>query len=148
MQNYYAVYDKGYRGLTIPASFDVVNGKVFAVQGYGVLSTPPAYSGVIYYSKGDNVVHYYNPSNQTEKKNMISIPADEEIVYLAHSSDPSTVTPVDVFSILSNKGGNWVLRTYNREERLLILIRRRFIPIQEKGRKNFIYRNSGTRITY
>ena len=41
--------------------------------------------------------------------------ADEEIVYIAHSSDPSTVTPVDVFSILSNKDGNWVLRTYNRE---------------------------------
>ena len=149
MQNYYAVYDKGYRGLTIPASFDVVNGRVFAVQGYGVLSTPPAYSGVIYYSKGDNVVHYYNPSNQTEKKNMISIPADEEIVYLAHSSDPSTVTPVDVFSILSNKGGNWVLRTYNREGATPDINPKAVRTYTGNAvANNFIYRNSGTRITY
>lgn len=106
---------------------------MFAVQGYGVLSTPPAYSGVIYYSKGDNVVHYYNPSNQTEKKNMISIPADEEIVYIAHSSDPSTVTPVDVFTFFLTRMVTGYCEHIIGRERLLILIRRRFIPIREKG---------------
>lgn len=149
MQNYYAMYDNGYRGRTIPESFDVVNGKVFAIQGYGVLSTPPAYSGVIYYSKGDNVVHYYNPSNQTEKKNVVTIPADEEIVHLAHSSDPSTVTPVDEFSILSNKGGNWVLRVYHREGSTPDINPTVVKSYTGTGlAKNFIYRNSGTRITY
>ena len=95
------------------------------------------------------MVHYYNPSNQTEKKNMISIPADEEIVYIAHSSDPRTVTPVDVFSILSNKDGNWVLRTYNREGATPDINPKAVHTYTGKGvAKNFIYRNSGTRITY
>lgn len=112
------IYDYGARSLVIPSSFDVVNGKVFAMQGYIVTApgvaptTPPALSAVIYYSKGDNAVHYYNPSNQTEKKDIITIPTDEQIVYLEHSSD--SYFGVDIFNVLSMKGETWTLRTYKK----------------------------------
>lgn len=141
------IYDYGARGIVIPSDFDVINGKVFAIQGYGILATPPRLSAVIYYTKGNNIVQYYNPSNNTEKKNMITIPSDEEIVYLEHSSDSQT--KVDIFNILSNKGGNWVLRTYNRIGSTPDIDPTVINTYTGTGlAKNFIYRYDGIKITY
>ncbi len=113
-----------YGSYEIPAEFaaGVGSGKVFCVRnGGGTVAS--AIQSILYYSAGDNKVHYYNQNNQTHKSDVVVIPADEQIVYIHHNYDwacnnHATYLHADApneFLVLSNKGGNWTLRIYPME---------------------------------
>ena len=107
MQNFGFYFTNNFN---VPADFGIIDGKVFACMG-GTGNT------VIYYSTGDNVVHYYNPNNQSEKRSILSIPAGEEIVQLKHVyfDYPALGPPVDIFVVLAKVGNNWKVYAYERE---------------------------------
>lgn len=137
------IYDYAAGGLPISADFGVTRGKVFALKG----GSSAALNTVIYYSEGDNKVHYYNPSNQTERRNMIVLPEGEEIAYVEHSYD--FYYQVNTFVVLSNKGGNWILRTYDMEGSTPEVVLPQKSIHQGTGlAKNLIYRHANTSLTY
>jgi len=137
------IYDYGAGGLVIPASAGVTSGKVFALKG----GASTAFNTVIYYSSGDNKVHYFNPANQTEKRDLITLPAGEEITYIEHSYD--FYYKINTFVVLSNKGGNWVLRTYDLEGATPdVILPEKTIYNGTGLAKNLIYRHASTSLTY
>lgn len=137
------IYDNGARGLVIPSNFGVVNGKVFALKG----GTSTALNTVIYYSTGDNKVSYYNPANQTERSNIITLPEGEQITAIEHNYD--YYFNVNQFSVLSNKNGNWTLRVYNMVGSTADVAVPERAMYQGSGlAKNMIYRHTNTQITY
>ncbi|MHC1780943.1 MAG: PKD-like family lipoprotein [Bacteroidales bacterium] len=137
------IYDYGAGGMVIPAGTGVVNGKVFALKG----GASTALNTVIYYSSGDNKVHYYNPANQTERRDLITLPAGEEITHIEHCFD--NYYKVNTFTVLSNKGGNWTLRTYDFEGSTPdVLLPERNTYNGTGLAKNMIYRHANTSITY
>ena len=71
------------------------DGKVFACQGGNG-------AAVIYYSTGDNVIHYYNPTNQTEKRAVVTLPVGEKVIQLKHAYFPGTtaIDPLNKFIVL------------------------------------------------
>ena len=95
---------------TIPAEFGIYDGKVFACQGGNG-------AAVIYYSTGDNVIHYYNPTNQTEKRAVVTLPVGEKIIQLKHAYFPGTtaIDPLNKFIVLAEKDGGWKLYEYELE---------------------------------
>ncbi|MDR1415726.1 MAG: hypothetical protein LBI96_07945 [Odoribacteraceae bacterium] len=95
----------------IPSTTGLADGKLFTSHGGGSVSTIVAGHEIIYYSNGDNKVHYYNIRNQTEKTDAITIPADEQIVYIEHAYD--FAYNVNLFIVLSSKGGGWTVRAYD-----------------------------------
>ncbi len=115
-----------YGSYEVPAeAAGVGNGKVFCVQNG---TAQAGGNSVLYYSTGDNKVHYYNYNNQTHKSNVVEIPADEQIVYMYHNCDwlcnggiPTHAYALahpggfNTFLVLSNKGGNWTLRVYGMQ---------------------------------
>lgn len=137
------IYDNGAKGLVIPSNFGVVRAKVFALKG----GASTALNTVIYYSAGDNNVSYYNPSNQTEVKNMITIPSEEQIVAIEHNFD--NYFSINKFSVLSNKAGNWILRVYNMVGATADVAVPEIATYTGTGlAKNMIYRHTNTQITY
>jgi hypothetical protein len=137
------IYDYGAGGLVIPSTFGVLTAKVFALKG----GASTALNTIIYYSAGDNKVHYYNPSNQTEKKDIITLPVGEEIVCIEQSYD--YYYKINSFAVLSNLNGNWILRTYD------MVGSTPDVALPEKATyngtgiaKNFIYRHANTSLTY
>jgi hypothetical protein len=137
------IYDYGAGGLPIPSDFGVTEGKVFALKGGSSL----ALNTVIYYSSGDNRVHYYNPSNQTERRDMITLPEGEVVVDIEHSYD--FYYKVDTFGVLSTKDGKWFLRTFNLEGSTPDVVLPHNAEYSGNGlAKNFIYRHANTSITY
>ena len=111
-----------YGSYEVPAEFtNVGDGKVFCMQYGGGTGAAASITSILYYSTGDNNVHYYNQNNQTRKLNAVTIPADEKIAYIFHNYDwacnnhPSYIhaDAPNNFLVLSNKGGNWVLRVYD-----------------------------------
>jgi hypothetical protein len=88
----------------------LLDGKVFTCHGGNGTSIG---HNVIYYSTGDNQVHYYNLANQMTKTSVITLPPDEEIVYLEHAYD--YYYEVSFFYVLANKGGEWFLHVYDME---------------------------------
>ena len=90
----------------IPADFGIHEGTVFAAQGGNG-------SAVIYYSTGDNVVHYYNPMNQTERKNVVTLPVGEEIVQIKPVYYQAA--SINLFLVLARVGDNWKVYTYELE---------------------------------
>ncbi len=137
------IYDYGAGGLVIPSNLGVVNGKVFALKG----GTSTALNTVIYYSTGDNKVHYYNPANQTERNDIITIPAGEEITYIEHHYD--WYFKINSFTVLSNKNGNWILRTYDMVGETPEVALPEKTTYNGSGlAKNLIYRHANTYITY
>jgi hypothetical protein len=124
----------------IPADFDVANARVFTVKGGNGNS-------VIYYSKGDNTVHYYNFGNQTEKKSIITLPEGENIVYLEHAFD--NYYGFNIFIVLANKNGKWMLHTYNLEGAGPDILLPETGNYSGNGNaSNLIYRDPNTRLTY
>lgn len=76
---YYGTYE-------VPAAFgDLGDAKVFCMQNGRGTGTASSIQSILYYSKGDNYVHYYNHNNQTRKLNAVTTPADEQIVYIHHN---------------------------------------------------------------
>lgn len=137
------IYDYGAGGMVIPAGSGVVNGKIFALKG----GASTALNTVIYYSTGDNKVHYYNPANQTERRDLITLPAGEEITYIEHCFD--NYYKINTFAVLSNKGGNWILRTYDFEGATPeVLLPEKSLYNGTGTAKNLIYRHANTSITY
>ncbi|PKP00172.1 MAG: hypothetical protein CVU13_01290 [Bacteroidetes bacterium HGW-Bacteroidetes-8] len=137
------IYDYGAGGMVIPSNFGVVNGKVFALKG----GAATALNTVIYYSSGDNKVHYYNPANQTERRDMITLPASEVITHIEHCYD--FYYKINTFTVLSNKDGNWILRTYDFEGATPdVLLPEKSTHNGSGLAKNMIYRHANTSITY
>lgn len=137
------IYDYGAGKQVIPSTFGITNGKVFALKG----GASTALNTVIYYSTGDNKVHYFNPANQTEKRDMITLPAGEEITYIEHSFD--NYYKINSFAVLSNKSGNWILRTYDLEGATPDVILPEKATYNGTGlAKNLIYRHANTALTY
>ncbi len=111
-----------YGSYEVPAeASNVGNGKIFCMQN-GTGSGGGA--SVLYYTTGDNSVHYYNYNNQTHKSDVVTIPADEQIAYIYHNCDwainggsPAIAAQypdgLNSFLVLSNKAGNWTLRVYD-----------------------------------
>ncbi|MDE7374353.1 MAG: hypothetical protein K2M86_03370, partial [Odoribacter sp.] len=93
---------------TIPSNFGIHNGKVFVAQGGNG-------NAVIYYSAGNNVVNYYNPTNQTERNAVVTLPEGEEIVQLKHVYLPLPNAPINLFCVLARVGENWKLYVYEPE---------------------------------
>lgn len=110
----------------VPDNFTIGSGKVLCCKGSAV-STAATAPKVIYYSAGDNKVSYYNAANQTQALDVLTIPADEQIVYIQNKHDAACngqyaaatayhhadKTEWNEFLVLSQKGSGWVLRTYN-----------------------------------
>lgn len=92
----------------IPSDFGIHNGKVFVAQGGNG-------NAVIYYSTGNNVVNYYNPTNQTERNAVVTLPEGEEIVQLKHVYLPIPNAPINLFCVLARVGENWKLYVYEPE---------------------------------
>lgn len=137
------IYDNGARGLVIPSTFGVVTAKVFALKG----GASTALNTVVYYSSGNNKVSYYNPSNQTETRDIITIPSDEQIVAIEHNFD--NYFAINKFSVLSNKGNSWVLRVYNMVGSTADVAVPEIATYTGTGAaKNMIYRHTNTQITY
>jgi hypothetical protein len=137
------IYDNGARGLVIPSTFGVINAKVFALKG----GASTALNTVIYYSAGDNKVSYYNPANQTETKNIITLPEGEQIAYIEHNFD--NYFKVNMFSVLSNKNGNWILRVYDMVGSTADVVVPEKATYQGNGlAKNAMYRHTNSQITY
>lgn len=137
------IYDYGAGGLVIPSNFGVTTGKIFTLKG----GASTALNTVIYYSAGDNKVHYYNPSNQTEIRDLITIPAGEEITYIEHCFD--NYYKINTFVVLSNKNGNWILRTYDMVGATPEVVLPEKATYNGTGlAKNLIYRHANTSITY
>jgi len=107
----------------VPSEFNVGDGKVFCVQNGGGTGAASSITSILYYSTGDNKVHYYNQNNQTQKLNAVTIPDDEKIVYIYHNYDwacnnhPSYyhADAPNEFLVLSNKADSWILRAYAME---------------------------------
>jgi len=137
------IYDYGAGGLVIPSDFGVINGKVFALKG----GSSAALNTVIYYSSGDNKVSYYNPANQTETRDIITLPEGEEITYIEHSYD--YYYKINTFVVLSNKNGNWILRTYDLVGATPDIVLPEKAVYNGTGlAKNLIYRHANTSLTY
>jgi hypothetical protein len=137
------IYDYGAGGLVIPSNFGVINGKVFALKG----GSSSALNTVIYYSSGDNKVSYYNPANQTETRDIITLPEGEEITYMEHSYD--YYYKINAFVVLSNKNGNWILRTYDLVGSTPDIVLPEKAVYHGTGlAKNLIYRHANTSLTY
>ncbi len=137
------IYDYAAGGIAIPSSFGITTGKVFALKG----GSNAALNTVIYYSNGDNKVHYYNPSNQTEKRDLIVLPADEEITFIQHAYD--FYYQINTFVVLSNKGGSWILRTYDPVGSTPEISTPEKAKYTGSGEaKNLIYRHANTSLTY
>ena len=134
------------------------DGKVFAAQGQNTTNVAGAIFGRdgIYYSKGDNEVHYYNIGNQTEMLNVVTIPADEQIVYLEHAFDGVTqylyqyIT--NTFIVLANKpDGTWKLYAYNYDQSGtgVDIVEPAVEAYSGRGvAVNLIYRHPNTKLTY
>lgn len=125
--------------LPMPSTAGILNGSVFALSGFG--------QSVIYYSNGDNEVHYYNYSNQLEKKSMIGLAADEKVVYIKHLFDMAS--GLNALLVLADKGGSWKLYVYDFEGSTP--------DVQLPARETYsgsgtpstvIYRDASTYITY
>lgn len=125
----------------VPAPRDagMLDASVFALGGTG--------KSVIYYSNGDNEVHYYNYSNQIEKKSAVTLPDGEKIVYMKNVSD--IALGPEIFLVLSNKDGKWMLRVYDFEGATHDIK----LPARETHSGNgdastVVYRDANTYITY
>ncbi len=126
----------------IPSDADIHNGKVFTTQGGNG-------GAVIYYSIGDNVVHYYNPANQTERKNVLTLPAGEEIVQLKHVYFPIQTSPVNLFLVLARDGGNWKVYAYEPEGSTPDLVQTPIASYSGTGIPgHLIYRDPNLRMTH
>ena len=78
---------------------------------------------------------------------MITLPVGEEIAYVEHSYD--FYYQVNTFVVLSNKGGNWILRTYDMEGSTPeVALPHKSIHQGTGLAKNLIYRHANTSITY
>lgn len=125
----------------IPSDFGIYNGKIFACQG-------GAGNAVIYYSTGDNVVNYYNPMNQTEKKSIITLPIGEKIVQLKHVYFAGTPA-ISMFLILAQDGDNWKLYTHEFEGNTPDIISNPLSVYEGTGIPGHVmYRSPAIRTTY
>jgi hypothetical protein len=66
---------------------------------------------VVYFSRGDNEVWYYNLANAREEK-VVTYPADETVMY-AHTLARYSGGTYFNLSVLTEKDGNWNLYIYN-----------------------------------
>ena len=95
------------RDWIIPPTLGVCQGKLFTPHGGGAVSTIVAGHDILYYSTGDNRVHYYNIISQTERRDAVVLPEDETIAYIHHAYDYYWLE--NHFIILANKGNGWKL---------------------------------------
>ncbi|MDR2129721.1 MAG: hypothetical protein LBP56_00905 [Odoribacteraceae bacterium] len=123
------------------------DGKVFTCHGGGNVSTISAGHPVIYYSTGDNRVHYYNLANQIERRDAVTLPADERVVYIHHAYD--YYYQVNIFSILAEKNGNWKLYTHDMVGSTPDIQATPAATYSGTGTPvNLIYRHPDTKLTY
>jgi hypothetical protein len=92
-----------YTEYPVPLEMGVLNANIFAISGGNT---------ALYYSNGDNHVHYYNFSNQTEQ-DALTLPEDEKVVYIKNVYD--LAYGPNIFLVLTDKGGTWKLRVYDFE---------------------------------
>jgi hypothetical protein len=144
IQNNMFVFESEY---PLAPGLDLLDGKVFTCHGGGTSGSTVAGHSVIYYSTGDNNVHYYNISNQTTKTSVVTLPPDEEIVYLEHAYD--YYYGVSLFIVLADKGGNWVLHVYDMEGATPDIKLPAVETYTGNGTPvNLIYRHPETRLTF
>ena len=127
---------------TIPSDFGICNGKVFAAQGGNG-------GAVIYYSTGDNLVHYYNPKNQTERTAVVTLPDGEQIVQLKHIYFAVPTSPINLFLVLARAGEKWKVYTYQLEGSTPDIIQTPVSTYSGQGLPgHLIYRDPNLRMTH
>ncbi|MDR0766383.1 MAG: hypothetical protein LBF09_05565 [Odoribacteraceae bacterium] len=110
IQNGLFVFERDY---LIPPTVRLAEGTAFTCHGGGSVSSIIAGHEAIYYSTGDNRVHYYNLANQTERRDAVTIPDGESIAYIHHAYD--YYWQVNHFIILANKGNQWKMYVHDME---------------------------------
>jgi hypothetical protein len=97
--------------LVLPPESGLGTATAYTCHGGGSVSTIVAGHEVLYYSAGDNRVHYYNLVNQVERLDAVTIPPDESIAYIQHVYD--YYWQENHFVILANKGNGWKLYVHD-----------------------------------
>lgn len=121
----------------VPMEMGILDAGIFAISG----ANP-----VVYYSNGDNHIRYYNHSNQTEQ-DVLTLPEDEKVVYIKNVYD--LAFGPNIFLVLSEKGGNWMLRVYNFEGSTPDLAFPATETYSGTGKPStVIFRNANTYVTY
>ena len=126
-----------YTEYPVPSEMEVLGASIFAISGGNT---------ALYYSNGDNHVHYYNFSNQTEH-DALTLPEDEKVVYIKNVYD--LAYGPNIFLVLTDKAGTWNLRVYDFEGTTPDLS----LPAAETYSGNgtpstVVYRDANTYVTY
>ncbi|MDR2130578.1 MAG: hypothetical protein LBP56_05350 [Odoribacteraceae bacterium] len=101
---------------------------------------------VLYFSKGDNEVWYYNLVNRTEAK-VVALPSGEQVVHVhtvARYIDNKTYYNL---TVLTTRNGNWTLRIYDYQASSPLVVEEPLAVYSGQGNPRHVFYRSLTSTT-